>query len=298
MTLTTVSTFTQHVATATPIPSGNPGQDTNQNGTDLAGVAYAPYRADHQCKTSAQIKDDFTHLAGSYSLVRIYGTDCDQVPAVYECAKDSDMKVFLGIWDIDSVASEAQKIIDGINGDWDIVHTVSVGNELVNNGAATPEKVLGAVSQARGILRKAGYKGPVVTVDTFVAAGAYPQLCDESDYCAVNAHAFFDPTSSADEAGEWLERTVASLKAKLQKDQRVVICESGWPNKGSINGLAVPGLEEQKKAIAALKDAFADHMEDLILFSAFNDPWKKEAAWSFNAEPYWGISGAVSSSDS
>lgn len=208
------------------------------------------------------------------------------------------MKVFLGIWDIDSVATEAQKIISAINGDWDIVHTISVGNELVNNGAATPEKVLGAVGQARGILRKAGYKGPVVTVDTFVAAGANPQLCTESDYCAVNAHAFFDPTITADEAGEWLERTVADLKSKLNKDQRVVICESGWPTKGTTNGLAIPGLQEQKKAIAALKNAFADHLEDLVLFSAFNDPWKTEAAWSFNTEPYWGIGGQVSSSDS
>ncbi|UPK90291.1 hypothetical protein LCI18_001226 [Fusarium solani-melongenae] len=307
ITLTTAATYTQTIARATSTPTGteNGGGYTPpslpsgpKNGTSgLPGISYAPYRRDHQCKTKDQVKNDIDRLGGSYSLIRIYGTDCDQVPVIYSCAKENNMKVFLGIWDLDSVQEEAQKIIDGVDGDWSIVSTISVGNELVNKGEASPEKVLGAVKQARQILRAAGYEGPVVTVDTFVAAGANPELCAESDYCAINAHAFFDPTISADEAGVWLSKTIDDLKAKLPKDQRIVVCESGWPVKGKANGLAVPGLAEQKLAISAIEKVFAGHMEDLILFSAFNDPWKKEEAWSFNAEPYWGIDGAVSTSD-
>ncbi|KAM5341654.1 hypothetical protein ACJ41O_014685 [Fusarium nematophilum] len=308
LTLTTVSTLTRTVAEATPTatvsatitgtPSAyTPGPKNNTSSGGLPGVAYAPYRADHQCKTPSQVKDDLSRLSGLYSLVRIYGTDCDQVPVVCENAKANNMKVFLGIWDINSVAQEASKIIDAVGGDWDLVHTISVGNELVNNGAASPANVLGAVKQARQILRAAGYQGPVVTVDTFVAAGAHPELCAQSDYCAINAHAFFDPTITADQAGAWLTQTIQDLKAKLPQDQKVVVCESGWPVRGLTNGLAVPGLSEQKKAISAIEEAFADHMDDLILFSAFNDPWKKEEQWSFNSEPYWGIGGAVSSSD-
>ncbi|KAF4987893.1 hypothetical protein FDECE_15263 [Fusarium decemcellulare] len=310
ITLTTASTITHTVAHATPtptgaetVPTGYPSEPDSGyplgpgSGSGLPGISYAPYRGDHQCKTKDEVHDDLSRLKGSYSLVRIYGTDCDQVPILYSCAKDSGMKLFLGIWDLDAVAEEAQKIIDGVNGDWSIVKTVSVGNELVNNGAASPAKVIAAVKQARNILRAAGYQGPVVTVDTFVAASANPELCAESDYCAINAHAFFDATVSADQAGSWLTKTVKNIKAKLPSDKRVVICETGWPVKGNSNGLAVPGLAEQKKAIAAIEAAFADNMDDLILFSAFNDPWKKEEAPTFNSEPYWGIDGAVSSSN-
>ncbi|KAF5027173.1 hypothetical protein F66182_746 [Fusarium sp. NRRL 66182] len=310
ITLTAASTYTATIPAATPFtPTGTatyPGTPVPKPGhpkghknssSSLPGISYAPYRADHQCKTKEQIKDDLSQLSGSYSLLRIYGTDCDQVPNVYSCAKNSGMKLFLGIWDLEDVQAEAQRIIDGIDGDWEIVSTVSVGNELVNNGAASLAKVLSAVKQARKILRAAGYQGPVVTVDTFIAADANPELCTESDYCAVNAHAFFDGTSSAEDAGKWLSNTVKSLKSKLPSDKRVVICETGWPSKGNPNGLAIPGLSEQKVAIAAIKEAFADHLDDIILFSAFNDPWKKEESATFNAEPYWGINGATSSSD-
>ena len=223
ITLTSVSTVTHHVATSTAT------SDTSSSGS-LPGVCYAPYRGDHNCKTASQISDDFSRLKGSYSLVRIYGTDCDQVPNVYQAAKSIGVKLFLGIWDLSQVQAEAQKIISGINGDWDIVHTVSVGNELVNNGQATVSQVVSAIQQARQILRAAGYKGPVVTVDTFVAAEANPQLCDASDYCAVNAHAFFDSTISAPQAGKWLLNTVANLKSKTSKN--IVITESGWPTQG------------------------------------------------------------------
>lgn len=234
-------------------------------------------------------------MKGLYSFVRIYGTDCDQVPAAYSAAKSVGVQLFLGIWDLSQVQAEAQKIIAAINGDWDVVHTVSVGNELVNNGQASPASVIAAIKQARQILRAAGYKGPVVTVDTFIAAEANPELCEASDYCAVNAHAFFDSTISAPQAGNWLLKTVASLKSKTSKN--VVITESGWPTQGNPNGLAVPGLSQQKAALDSIKQAFASNPGDLILFSAFNDPWKTKAAATFNAEPYYGIDGAMSNSD-
>ncbi|KPM37467.1 hypothetical protein AK830_g9097 [Neonectria ditissima] len=291
-TLYTTSTLTQYIASATATPSSSNGTDSK-----FPGIAYAPYRGDHNCKTEAQVNDDFSKFNGTYSLVRIYGTDCDQVSICYAAAKDIEVKLFLGIWDIDAVAEEAQKIIDAINGDWDIVHTVSVGNELVNSGKASPESVVAAVKKARSILRAAGYEGPVVTVDTFVAATAHPELCKESDYCAINAHSFFDSTVTADEAGSWLTRTVASIQDTLPSDKKVIVTESGWPCKGLPNGLAVPGASEQQAAIVSIKKAFADKLGDLILFSAFNTPWKAVEKATFNAEPFWGIDGAVSSSD-
>lgn len=239
--------------------------------------------------------DDFSRLKGSYSLVRIYGTDCDQIVNTYKAAKSIGVKLFLGIWDINQVQAEAQKIIAGLNGDWSIVHTISVGNELVNSGQASPQKVVGAINQARKILRAAGYQGPVVTVDTFIAAGANPELCAASDYCAVNAHAFFDSTISAPQAGKWLFNTVANLRSKTGK--KVVVTESGWPTSGMSNGLAVPGLKQQQQALGSIKQAFSSNPGDLILFSAFNDPWKVRDPGTFNAEQFYGIDGAVSNSD-
>jgi exo-beta-1,3-glucanase (GH17 family) len=267
------------------------------DGSKRFGISYAPYRADHGCKSADDIEDDFRHFAKEYSVVRIYGTDCDQVPKVYRAAKAADVKLMLGIWDIHDVENEASKIVAALDGDWDIVHSITVGNELVNAGQARPQEVVHAVRQAREALRSGGYEGPVASVDTFIATEKHPELCEESDFCAINAHAFFDSTMRAEDAGKWLTNTVEQVQSKLSKPMHVVVTETGWPMNGASNGLAIPGLENQKLALESIMEAFADRPGDVILFSAFNDLWKERTMTTFNADQYWGIGGAISRCD-
>jgi exo-beta-1,3-glucanase (GH17 family) len=243
------------------------------------------------------IANDFQRLAGNYSFVRICGTDCNQVAKVYAIAKSYGMKLFCGIWDPASVQNEANTIIAAVQGDWSMVHTVSVGNELINNGKASPQQIVSAVRTARSILRAAGYKGPVVTVDTFVAAKTHPEMYENSDYCAINAHAFFDKTVSAFQAGMWLQATVSSVRSALSTPMDVVVTATGWPTRGDSNGAAVPSLEQQKAALDSIKAEFASSLDKVVLFSAFNNRWQPLTAATFNAEPYWGIGGAVALSD-
>lgn len=278
-------------------PPPSPEGKLPSSGSKRFGISYAPYRADHGCKSAGDIEDDFQQFAGDYSVVRIYGTDCDQVPNVYSSAKSMGVKVMLGIWDIHDVENEASKIVAGLGGDWDIVHSVSVGNELVNNGQANPAQVVKAVRQAREILRTNGYKGPVVTVDTFIATEKYPELCEESDYCAINAHPFFDSTMEAKDAGKWLANTIKQVQSKLSTSKHIVVTETGWPMDGAVNGLAVPGLENQKLAIESIKKTFSDNPGDIMLFSAFNDLWKERTMATFDADQFWGIGGAISRCD-
>ncbi|KAG6018091.1 hypothetical protein E4U54_004630 [Claviceps lovelessii] len=294
---------TTAVKTAGPQPTDNvvaPYRPAggNKDTYDRFGVSYTPYRADQGCKSQQDIDDDFRRMAGSYSVIRIYGTDCNQVPMVYSAAKAHGMKLFLGIWKPSAVQEEADKIIAGINGDWNIVHTVSVGNELVNNGQVTPGQIIQAVRRARSILRAAGYNGPVVAVDTFNAVVAHPEICNESDYCAINAHAFFDSTVGAEESGRWLQRTISNVRSAISSpDKKIVITETGWPTRGASNGRAIPSLENQKLALHSIKQQFGSNPGSIFLFSAFNDLWKKKDMATFNADQYWGIEGAVSSCD-
>lgn len=277
--------------------ASNGGKRPDVEGSKLFGVSYAPYRADHNCKTADDIADDFDQIKGEYSLVRIYGTDCGQVPHVYAAAKEIGVKIMMGIWDINRVEDEASMIADGIGNDWDVVHSVSVGNELVNNGQASASDMVDAVTRARAALRQAGFQGPVVTVDTFIATEAHPELCEASDYCAINAHPFFDSTMGAEDAGKWLQGTIQTVKSKLSKPMDVIVTETGWPTNGAVNGLAVPSLENQKVALQSIKTAFAGNPGDIVLFSAFDDLWKERTMSTFNADQHWGIGGAVSKCD-
>ncbi len=261
-------------------PSGGAGA-----GASGYAISYAPYDSKGDCKTADQINSDFGAFSG-YSMVRIYGTDCGQVPGVLEAAVSKGMKVFAGVYDISSVKSETQTLIDAAKSNWDVIDTVSIGNEVVNNGGS-PSDVVNAVKTARTMLQSAGYKGKIVTVDTVVALMDNPELCEVSDFAAANCHAFFNADITAAGAGKYVA-SQAQLVKEACGGKDVMITESGWPSAGDPNGSAVPSPANQKVAIESLRSAFSSN---IVLFSAFNDAWKDNFDGSFNTEQFWGIYG-------
>lgn len=248
------------------------------------GISYSPYNADNSCKTQDEVNSDIQRLS-SYQMVRLYGVDCNQVAMVSSATASTGQKLFLGIFDLENIASQLATMHSGLNGDWSSVDTVSIGNELVNSGEASASDVVAAIGSAKAILPGFGYSGPVVTVDTFNAILANPSLCQASDYAAANAHAFFDPDVTAPNTGSWLKSTYQSLESTCGK--KVVITESGWPHSGMANGQAVPGFPEQHEAISSIKSAFPSG--GVILFSAFDNLWQTISAATFDSEQSWGI---------
>ncbi|KAK5135179.1 hypothetical protein LTR08_005566 [Meristemomyces frigidus] len=284
--------------TEAPAPSSYVAPDTSSSaaastssassGSANSGytISYSPYNSDNSCKDQDQVTSDFAMITG-YDMVRLYGTDCNQTVTVLNAASAKGMKLFAGVYDITQVASEIQTIIDAANGNWDSFHTVSVGNEGVNNGLYSVSDVVSAIGTARSALQAAGYTGSVVTVDTFVAMIANPELCEASDYAAANCHAFFDGGVAAEDAGKFvLGQAQRVSQACGGKD--TMITESGWPSQGDTNGMAVPSSENQINAINSLRAAFSSN---IVLFSAFNDLWKQNNAGTYGAEQYWGIMG-------
>jgi exo-beta-1,3-glucanase (GH17 family) len=201
------------------------------------------------------------------------------------------MKLFAGVYDLSTLSDEIALIVDAATNDWDNVHTVAIGNELVNAGTADAATVVAALKTAKTLLTAAGYTGSVVTVDTLVAMRNYPELCNESDYCACNSHPFFDGGYTADEAGSFLTTQIQTLADVVDSGKSIVVTETGWPWKGETNGKAVPSTANQKTAIAAIKTAFTDNPSGVIIFTPFNDYWKTNDASQFEAEQYWGFLG-------
>lgn len=260
-----------------PAPSG-PGFSS--------GITYSPYNADHTCKTAGQVAQDLQAING-FSVIRLYGTDCDQVANVLAAIKGKGISLFLGIFDITQISSEAKIIADAVHGDWHLINSISVGNELVNFGKASVEQVIAAISQARDALKAAGYQGPVVTVDTMVTMKANPELCHASDFCAINCHAFFDGNVLPDGAGDFVQNWV-NLVSTAAGGKTVVITESGWPTQGDTNNKAVPSKENQAAAIASIQKVLG---KNVIQFNLYNDLYKESVPATFHAEQYWGIKG-------
>ncbi|KAJ5729950.1 uncharacterized protein N7483_004458 [Penicillium malachiteum] len=241
------------------------------------GISYSPYAADRSCKNQDQISKDLDALS-THNLIRIYGTDCDQTRLVATAARQHKI--------LDAFREAATD--DSGKTDWSVYHTIAIGNELVNGGHNAPGEVTGAVTQARSYLRAQGYDGPVVTVDTFSVLLQHPELCRVSDYCAANCHAFFDATQQPHDAGAYALEQMHSVSAAAG-GKRTMITESGWPHAGQANGAAIPSPENQRVAVESLRKSFAHQPDDLVLFTAFDDLWKDDNRYTFNAERFWGI---------
>lgn len=152
-------------------------------------------------------------------------------------------------------------------------------------------KVVDAISKAKSILRKAGYRGKITTVDTLVAARKYPAICAAGDACTVNCHPFFDGTVTAAGAGKFVSEQVATLANVIAPGQEIIVTETGWPWKGNTNNAAVPSLSNQAAALDSIKSAFKSNKAGVVLFSMFNDHWKTSASGQFGAEQFWGLNG-------
>lgn len=239
------------------------------------------------CKDQNSLNSDFGFLATQgFTKVRTYDIGCD-LGVVAAAAASQGLQLIVGLNGIGNVASDISKLIGMINGNWAPIDTVVVGNEVVNNGGDAGA-VVAALAVARPLLAAAGFVKNVVTVDTFNAHAQHPELCAFSDYCAANAHAFFDPNTSADQAGTFVSHAVASV-AQHANGKPVIITESGWPWQGSPNGLAVPSLANQQSALNSLSLAFSGSPGGLFLFQAYDATYK--APGPLGVEQFFGIYG-------
>jgi exo-beta-1,3-glucanase (GH17 family) len=269
--------------------------------SDGYGISWTPFAGEEDaviCKPQDQVDEEFSKIAQlQFTTIRTYGVACDQATLAMRGAAANGLRVMLGVFDLSNVAGETHDLVRQVQATglgWGIVDTITIGNEDVQKGVASADSVIGAINTARGILRGAGYQGPVVHVETHGAILANPQLCSEAagDYIAANIHPFFNPTTVARSAGKYVKSQVEALRecsarnSWKRSEHRVVVTETGWPTGGRSNGLAIPGRLHQFAAIKSIKNELDN---DVYLFSAFDNRWQRDSADTFGAEKHWGL---------
>ncbi|KAK6005887.1 hypothetical protein QM012_007529 [Aureobasidium pullulans] len=285
-------------ASSSKAPASSSGASSG-SGPQGYGIVYSPYADNGDCKSQDEVNSDFAKIMSyaqsngeSYDFVRTYGVDCNQVITVHTACEKYDLKMFAGVYNVNddtALRGDLKTLTDAVannfGGDWSRFITISIGNEVVNSGELTPSAVGDRVSTARSVLSAAGYSGDIVAVDTLVAMVAHPELCQYSDYIAVNSHPFFDGSVLPENSGEWLLKNMQEVSS-VCGGKKTWITETGWPTQGSTNGVAVPSVQNQKSALSSMKSAVTSN---IVWFTAFNDMWKKNTAATFNAEQYWGM---------
>ncbi|KAF3480841.1 uncharacterized protein GIQ15_06188 [Arthroderma uncinatum] len=255
-------------------------------GGEKWGMTYSPYTNDGQCKDAAAVLVDIGVIKGSgFNTVRIYSSDCDGLKHVGDACKSHGLKMILGVFISETGIEGAKKQVTDITswGSWELVELIVVGNEAIHSGHADAGSLAGFISSAKGSFKGAGYNGPVTTTEpTNVWQANGPALCGAIDVLGANIHCFFNPDVTAPDCGKFVAGQI-ELLGKICPGKEVVNLETGWPNKGSPNSLAIPGLSQQKQAIDSLITSVGSKS---VFFSFGDDAWK--APGPFGIEQHWG----------
>ena len=277
---------------AAPVQSSSP---PSQGAGFGKAIAYSPYNNDGTCKGLSEVTTDMASLA-SYQLIRLYEPACNQIANVIAATKGKNIQIMAGVLGLDNgqystsvLQKQVDDLISQVNGNWGVINTVNIGNELVNAGKADPSEVVSRVNQYRQELRAKGYNGPVVTVDTMVAMRSHIELCTASDYCAINCHAYYDGNVLPEDAGSFVLGFVQQISS-MAGGKTTIVTESGWPTQAPSIGKAVASVANMQAAIGSLKSTFSSN---LVLYNAYNNLWFADPALR-----YWGIMDGASAQGS
>lgn len=264
--------------------SGN-GGGVGSSGNKWA-MTYTPYQDSGACKTADQVSTDIALIASKgFSAVRIYSTDCSGLANVGSAAKASGLKIIVGIFiGSTGISQAATQVTDLISwGEWSLVELIVVGNESVFNGYCTAAELAAFISSSKSSFQAVGYTGQVTTTEPLnIWQENTEALCSVVDITAANLHPFFNAQVSAEKAGEFANSEL-ELADAICSGKTAINLETGWPSAGTCNGLACPGVEEQKTAVASIVESCGGRV---AIFSFTNDLWK--APGSFGAERSWG----------
>lgn len=289
-------------STTTDSPPSSSTSDSTSSPTGTGSVSgipntitYSPYNDDSSCKDAGTVMSDLSMLSGKgVKAVRIYGTDCNSIQTVQPACQQLGLKIDQGFWigpaGVDSIDDGVQSLISWVqqnnNNDWSIFQTITVGNEAVYGGYIDAATLLGKIKSVKSTLRSAGWGGSVTTAEPPQTYLGYTDLCTDTDgvdYIGVNAHPYFDPSSSPETAGDFVLTQLSTVQGACN-NRPAQITETGYPSAGNTNGNNVPNKENQATAIANIMKALNNGG---VMFTTFNDAWK--APGPYNVEQHFGI---------
>ncbi|KAL2430639.1 Glucan 1,3-beta-glucosidase [Exophiala dermatitidis] len=272
----------------------------------ILGFAVGNTNPDGTCKTQDDFKADFDAIQGNsraqvvrtYSSSDQYGNPCNTPSEILAAAKETKIKVLLGMWP-DAGAYEKEKAaIDKANPTsfGDTLFGITVGSEGIYRGTYNVEELLGWIQQ----MKQAYPKAAIGTADSWNswANGTMDSIITGGvDLILANGFAYwqYQPLSNAtktyfDDMAQALSH-VQHLTGGLDKIH-FMNGETGWPGTGGTDaGAAKAGDQNMKTYWKSAVCGLLDWGIDLFWFEAFDEPNKADAIGDNGqkaSEKYWG----------
>lgn len=250
----------------------------------LHGLCFSPYMAAQQPGsriTEEQIRARLEIIRPFTNWIRVFScTDGnEQIPAL---AKEYGLKVLAGAWLSDDKEINEEEIANLLqianNGHADLL---AVGNEVLYREELGEAEIIEYIKRV-----KSGEHGlPVGYVDAYYEFVNRPNITNACDVIYANCYPFWE--------GCHIDYSLLYIKdmynraVKAAGGKRVIITETGWPNRGSAFESSVPSLENALNYFINVQKWAKEENIELFYFSGFDEIWKIEVEGDVGA--FWGI---------
>jgi len=228
-----------------------------------------------QIRARLEIIRPYTHWIRTFSCTDGH----EQTPRI---AHELGLKTLVGAWlGTDREINERE-----INGVIEVARAghadiVAVGNEVLLREDLSEDELLAIIERVKQALPgvKVGY------VDAYYLFEKHPLITAACDVVLTNCYPFWEGCPREEAIANMqnmVQRTIAVANGK-----RVIISETGWPDKGSAFHGAMPSVAGAMRYFIDTQNWARQDNIDIFYFAAFDEAWKVGAEGDVGA--YWGL---------
>ncbi|SHF08746.1 Exo-beta-1,3-glucanase, GH17 family [Mariniphaga anaerophila] len=247
----------------------------------LCFSAYKEGQAPGSIISADQIRERIQIIKPHTNWIRTFScTDGnEQIPAI---AKEYGLKVMVGAWLSDDKEKNEQEIENLVRvvkvGDADLV---AVGNEVLYREELTEEELLEYIFRVKQMIpgAKVGY------VDAYYEFINRPAVTDACDVIYANCYPFWEGCH-IDYSHVYMKNMYYGV-LQIAKGKKVIISETGWPNKGTAFEVSEPSAENALRYFINTQKWSKEENIEVMYFSSFDESWKIEDEGDVGV--YWGL---------
>jgi len=251
----------------------------------IHGLCFSPYIEGQGPGTSLeteQIRERMQIIAPSTRWIRSFScTDGNEL--IPKVAKELGRKTLVGAWigsDLEMNEKELAGAIKVANEGY--ADILAIGNEVMLREEMTDIQLaeyIQRVGQAVPAHVEVGY------VDAYYLFELHPVVADACDVLLTNCYPFWEGCA-LDYATLYMKDMYRRAQ-KAAKGKKVIVSETGWPNKGTAFWGAEPSYENAMKYFLNTYQWAEEEGIEIFYFSSFDENWKIETEGDVGS--YWGL---------
>jgi glycoside/pentoside/hexuronide:cation symporter, GPH family len=256
----------------------------SQFGKGLHGIcfsAYNEFQNPGDIITKEQIVKRLEVLKGHTNWIRTFScTNGHEL--IPQLAKEMGFKTLVGAWignDMQINEKELASLKSLLS--HGTVDMASVGNEVLYRNDVSADVLYDYIVQ----IKKIAGNIPVAYVDVYYEVINHQRLIDVSDILMINCYPYWEG-ADINFASLYLQEMYHKVSG-IANGKKVVITETGWPNKGQIVIDAVPSEENTMRYVAEISEWSRTKNVEMFYFSSFDESWKIHSeGWAGTS---WGL---------